>query len=107
MPDAASVTTVWDVLKAIVEHQYAPITFAIFLAFIGALVHVFVSSRVNRAKLAYKEHEEMLRSLRSEIQIAHAENKKIASKLEQCSDELNRLEAKYELVLEQLKNRED
>jgi len=103
MPDpSVAATTIWDVLKAIVEHKYAPITFAVFLAFLGAVIHTFVSSRTKRAKLAYKHYEELLRNLRSEIQIAYAENKRIGSKLESCSDALNRLEAKYELIKEQL-----
>ena len=98
MPDPASLTTVWDVLKAIVEHPYAPLTFLVFFAFLAALVHIVVSSRAKQSKAAYKRNEKLMRELRSEAQIAHAETRKLSARLEKCTDELNRLDAKYELL---------
>jgi len=102
MPDPVTATTFWDILKAIVEHPYAPVSLAIFLAFVAAVIHIVLSTKVRGAKNAYKQTEELIRNLRNANQIVHAENIKLANKLEECTDLLNRLDAKYELLQEQV-----
>lgn len=102
MHGVANATTILDVIKALVEHKYAPVMLGLLLAFVAALVHTYISAKIKYSKLLYKKNENLIRKLRSDAQIARAETRRLAVRLEKCTDELNKLDGKYEVVKQEL-----
>ena len=97
-------SSIYELLKALVEHPKAPELFAVFLGFIAVFIGYLLKLRLTKTNTVFKRYEKLIRQLRTEKAALVARKQQLIESLEECEDNLNKLEAGKELAYGELED---